>query len=78
MMPDREAHSKPASSAGAPSRNDSRNDTACGLCGEPITAGAPSRLHVANGPRDSSYVAHAKCIHERGMVERAMRAPQKR
>jgi hypothetical protein len=73
MMPDREAHSRPASSSGATSRNDSRDDTACGMCGEPITAGTPSKLHVASGPRDSSYLAHARCIHERAMVERALR-----
>jgi hypothetical protein len=74
-MPDREAHSKPASLPGAPSRDDSRDDTACGFCGDPISPGETSRHHIASSPTDRTGRVHEKCIHERAIVRAAMRRP---
>lgn len=72
-MPKRDSASKPFSSTSAPSPNEGSSYAACALCGEPMADPTAGRLHIATSPRDRTYSAHAKCIHEKGMMTAAMR-----
>lgn len=75
-MPIRDSASKPSPATGGPSRNDRRNDEPCVFCGEPIGDEATSRVHVASRPGDRTGRVHAKCLHEKGVMAAAMRAPR--
>lgn len=61
------------SSASPPSRNDGSNDAPCTMCGQPIADQEASRMHLASSPTERTGLAHAKCIHERAMMGRALR-----
>jgi hypothetical protein len=62
----------PSPSPDEPSRNEVRNDELCTLCHEPIGAASSGRMRLASAPGERTGRAHAKCIHERAMMRRAM------
>lgn len=62
------------SSTPPPSRNDGSNDAPCVLCAEPIGQQEASRMHLASSPGERTGSAHAKCVHEKAMMGRAMRS----
>jgi hypothetical protein len=57
---------------GRPSCNDGSNDARCVLCGDPLACAATGWLHAPGDPPDLRRVAHARCIHECGLLECAL------
>jgi hypothetical protein len=69
----REAPSEETSSPDVPSRNDARNDRVCGLCLKPLGFRPDARANRFTDGEGKDLVAHARCIHDRNLLERAVR-----